>query len=161
MKTMEIDEYVNMVEKKIRKRGNTISTWYSTMRQEKIGREKAELLVRGNMRVKGFLLSRAWGWTTPDWETLAVVFCNKGEEKPSVEQVKSLITSTESYMSKNNIKWSWLVWVTNAGFDDEVRTFARTLMKKEIGIMLVDLPTKAFVYNMAPQNKFGIKVFKP
>jgi hypothetical protein len=34
-------------------------------------------------------------------------------------------------------------------------------MKKEIGIMLVDLPTKTFVYNMAPQNKFGIKVFKP
>lgn len=158
---LEMDEYVNLVEKKIRKKGNMISTWRSAVRQQKVGDEMAELLVQGNMRIKGFLLSRAFGWTVPVWETLAVVFCNRGKDKASIEHLKKLIADTRKYMIDNEIKWSWLVYVTNSGFSDEVATYARTLMKKEIGIMLVDLPSKAFVHNMAPQNKFGIKVFKP
>lgn len=158
---MEMDDYLKMVEKKIRSKGNTISTWRAVMRGQDVGGSKAELLSQGNMRVKGVLLSRAFGWTTPDWETLAVVFCNKGTEDTSIETLKKLIANTEKYMSENEIRWTWLVYVTNSGFDEEVATFAKTLMKKEIGIMLVDLPTKSFVYNMAPQNKFGIRVFKP
>jgi hypothetical protein len=156
-----MDEYVSMVEKKIRKKGKMISTWRSSVRQQKVGNETAELLVQGNMRVKGFLISRAFGWTTPDWETLAVVFCNRSNEDTSIERLKNLVTSTERYMSENEIKWTWLVYVTNSGFDQDTATFAKTLAKREVGIMLVDLPTKSFVYNMAPQNKYGIKVFKP
>jgi hypothetical protein len=158
---LEIDEYVNMVEKKIRKRGNMISTWRSTVRQEKVGDEVADLLIQGNMRIKGFLMSRAFGWTTPDWETLAVVFSHKRREKASAVQLKKLVKNTESYMSQNDIKWSWLVYVTNGGFDDEATIFAKSLAKKEVGIMLVDLPTGTFVYNMAPQNRYGIKIFRP
>jgi len=158
---LEIDEYLNVIEKKIRKKGAMISSWRPVMRGQDVAGSKAELLSQGNMRVKGFLLSRAFGWTTPDWETLAVVFSNRGNDSTSIDMLKKLIANTEKYMSENEIKWSWLVYVTNSGFDKEVATFAKTLMKKEIGIMLVDLPSKSFVYNMAPQNKFGIKVFKP
>jgi hypothetical protein len=156
-----MDEYLDYVEKKISKRGHIISSWYSFKRRENIGDATADLLVRGNMAVKGKLLSRMWAWAAPAWETLAVVFCNRGKVNTSVEQLKKLLTNTDRYMSENNIKWSWLTYVSETGFDTETTSFARASLKKEIGIMLVDLPSKTFVYNRAPQNRYGVKVFKP
>jgi hypothetical protein len=156
-----MDEYLDNVEKKIPKKGHVISSWYSSKRRQNVGDATADLLVRGNMAVKGKLLSRMWSWAAPAWETLAVVFCNRGEGNASVEQLKRLLTNTEKYMSENNIKWSWLAYVSETGFDSETASFTRASLKKEIGIMLVDLPSKTFVYNRAPQNRYGVRVFKP
>jgi hypothetical protein len=158
---LNIDEYLDNVEKKIPKRGHVISTWYSSKRRQNVGDVTADLLARGNMAVKGKLLSRMWAWTAPAWETLAVVFCNRGKGNASVDELKKLVANTEKYMSENNIKWSWLTFVSETGFDSETVDFARASLKKEVGIMLVDLPSKAFIYNKAPQNKYGSKVFKP
>jgi hypothetical protein len=156
-----MEEYLDMVEKKISKRGSVISSWYSFKREQDIGGATADLLARGNMGVKGKLLSRMWAWAAPKWETLAVVFCNRSKENASAEQLKKLLENTEKYMSENDIKWSWLTYVSETGFDSETESFVRARFKKETGIMLVDLPSKTFVYNSAPQNRYGTKVFKP
>nr|MDO8098837.1 hypothetical protein [Candidatus Njordarchaeota archaeon] len=158
---MKIDEYMAMAEKRIFKKGSLISSWYASSKKEKIGEIRADLLVRGNMAVKGFLLSRAWSWTTPRWETLAVVFSNREGEKASPDQLKKLITETEKYMSKNYIKWSWLVYVSEVGFKDETVNFVKSRLKKEIGIMLVDLSSNSLACNHVLVNKYGTRVFKP
>jgi len=158
---LKIDEYVAMVEKKVIKKGSAISSWYSSSKGTKVGDVKADLLVRGNMGVKGFVFSRMWSWMAPRWETLAVVFSHRGQEKASRQQLTKLVASTERYMSVNNIKWSWLVYVSETGFEDEAIEFVKARLKREIGIWLVDLPPRYFICNNVLVNKYGKRVFKP
>jgi len=158
---LKIDEYVAIVEKKITKKGSIISTWYSFSKNAKVGDVKADLLVRGNMYVKGFVISRMFSWMGPRWETLAVVFSHRGQEKASTPQLTKLITTTERYMSANDIKWSWLVYVSETGFEDKVVEFVKARLKREIGIWLVDLPSRDFICNDVLVNKYGKRVFKP
>jgi hypothetical protein len=158
---LKIDEYLPLVEKKIFKKGKVISTWYTSARKQRVGVVTADLLVRGNMAVKGFLLSRAWSWTTPRWETLAVVFAHRKPEKASRDQLEKLVAETEKYMLKNYIKWSWLVYVSESGFEDETVDFTTSRLKREIGILLVDLSSNNLTYNKVLVSKYGLRVFKP
>jgi hypothetical protein len=150
-----------MVEKKIFKKGMVISSWYTSSRKQRVGSVTADLLVRGNMAVKGFLLSRAWSWTTPRWETLAAVFAYREQEKAPRDRLERLVAETEKYMSKNYIKWSWLVYVSETGFQDDTVNFATSRLKREIGILLVDLSSNNLTYNKVLVSKYGIRVFKP
>jgi hypothetical protein len=161
VKSLKISEYINMVERKIFRKGAMISSWRPSSRRVNVAGVKADLLVRGNMAVKGFLFSRMWSWTVPRWETLAVVFSHRENEKAPPSQLAKLITSTEKYMSENDIKWSWLVYVSESGFQDETVELVKSRLKKEIGIMLVDLASRDFAYNRVLVNKYGIRVFKP
>jgi hypothetical protein len=160
VESMRIDEYLDKVEKRIYSKGKLLSTWYSSSRQARLGEAKADLLVRGNMAVKGFLLSRIGRVAVPAWETLAVVFSPRGEDNPSVQQLEKMVASTEQYMSKNSIKWSWLAYVSEKGFDTVTIDFVRNRLKKEIGIMLIDLSSKSFVCNNVKVNQYGKRVFK-
>jgi hypothetical protein len=158
---MDIEEYIDFAEKRIHRKGMSISSWYSSSRGNDIGGVKTDLLVRGNMRVKGFVFSRMWSWTAPKWETLAVVFSYRGTGKASAEKLKKLVVGAEKYMSENDITWSWLVYVSKTGFDVETIAFAEGHLKKETGIMLVDLSSKQFYSNKVLVSKHGARVFKP
>jgi hypothetical protein len=139
----------------------SISTWYSSSRNVDVGGVKADLLVRGNMGVKGFILSRMWSWTAPKWETLAVVSSHRGNGKAPSDKLRKLVASVERYMSDNHITWSWLVYVSQTGFDDETIRFTEGRLKKDVGIMLIDPNSKQFYFNKVLVNRQGKRVFKP
>ena len=158
---MNKDEYIDFAQKRIFKKGMTISSWYTSSRGQKLGDVKTDLLARGNMAVKGLLLSRMWSWTSPKWETLAVVFSHGGTEKAPLDQLKKIVSAAESYMTDNDIKWSWIVYASESGFDDSVVDFVRNRLKREMGIMLVDLSSEKLVCNNVLVSKHGARVFKP
>jgi hypothetical protein len=158
---LNIEEYIDFAEKRIFKKGMTISSWYTSSRDEKIGGVKVDLLARGNMAVKGFLLSRMWSWTAPHWETLALVLSHRGSGKAPADKLEKLVAATQSYVTSNDIKWSWIVYVSEAGFEEEAADFIRRQAKKETGIMLVDLSTRKLLCNSSIVSKHGARVFKP
>jgi hypothetical protein len=156
-----LDEYIDFAEKRIFKKGMTISSWYTSSRDENVGGTKVDLLARGNMAVKGFLLSRMWSWTAPHWETLALVLSHRGTAKAQVGQLRNLVAAAENYMNSNDIKWSWIVYVSEVGFDDAAASFVKTQAKKETGIILVDLSSGKLLCNNSLVSKHGARVFKP
>ncbi|WXG44198.1 MAG: hypothetical protein WED04_09215 [Promethearchaeati archaeon SRVP18_Atabeyarchaeia-1] len=158
---MNIDEYINFAEKRIFSKGKAISSWYSSSRDQKVGDVKVDLLARGNMAVKGVLLSRMWSWTAPRWETLALVLSHRGGGRAPVEQLRNLVAAAESYMADNEIKWSWIVYVSESGFEEGVVSLLKAQAKRETGIMLLDLPSKRLLCNNSLVSRHGARVFRP
>jgi hypothetical protein len=158
---LNIDEYIDFAQKRIFKKGMTISSWYTSSRDEDVGGMKVDLLARGNMAVKGVLLSRMWAWTAPHWETLALVLSHRGSGKAPVSQLRKLLSAAQSYVLGNDIKWSWIVYVSEVGFDDDVVGFVQSQAKRETGIMLVDLSSGKLLCNSSLVSKHGARVFKP
>ncbi len=161
---MDIDEYLNKVERMIYGKGKSVSSWYETERNVDLGIAKADLAIKGNMkRVGGFFLAKmSAAMTVPDWDTGAIFFIEKARE-PKVSFLQRVVRATRVYMAKNDITWAWLGIVSEHGFTDRAIDFVKRYQKRELAIFLIDLKNDQIITREAkdPVAKNGLKLLNP
>ena len=95
-----------------------------------------DVLIHGNTRPKGFLLSRIFA-------TLAMpaygVACFVSAEDPQLKRLGALTGSIKRYMEEQELTWSWLVLPAEGPFTKRARAAVQKNDLREIGIALVDL----------------------
>lgn len=161
---MEIEEYLNKVEKRIYEKGKTISTWYETKRNLDLGIAKADLAIKGNMKkVGGFVLARmSAAMSVPDWDTGAIFFTEKSIES-KVSSIQRALRAVKIYMAKEDMTWAWLGIVSKYGFSDISVDFVKRYKKREIAIFLIDLKNDQIITRETkdPVAKNGKKFLNP
>jgi hypothetical protein len=103
-----------------------------------------DMVILGNTRSRGFLLSRIFA-------TLAMpaygVACFVSEEDPQVKRLGALIRSIKRYMEEQELTWSWLVVPAEGSFSKRARAAVEKNDLREMGIALVDLTGQEVITN--------------
>ncbi len=160
---MEIEEYLNKVEKRILEKGKVVSFWYESQRNLDLGMVKADLAIKGNMRrTGGFLAKMSAAMTVPDWDTGAIFFTEKTRE-PKVSSIQRFLHAAKLYMAKEDMTWAWLGILSEYGFSERSIDFVKRYLKREIAIFLIDLKNDQIMTRDAkdPVAKNGIKILDP
>ena len=101
-----------------------------------------DLLIRGGMRPKGFVVSKVVAWlTTPDYQ----VACFGYAGHPEPRKLPSVLRAIRNYMQDHQVEWAWLVVPHEGGVPDKVRARVEKNNLRELGIALVDLTTQEIV----------------
>jgi len=110
----------------------------------RVGDTTFDMLILGNTRPKGFLLSRLFSWLTlPAYR----VACFTYSKDPRLNHLGTLTRSVKRYMKEQDLTWSWLVLPGEGPFTERARAVVQKNDLREIGIALVDLAAQEVVTN--------------
>jgi hypothetical protein len=101
-----------------------------------VGAITFEMVILGNTRPKGFLLSRFFAsMALPAYR----VACFVASEDPDVRRLGALTKSIGRQMKEQDLAWSWLVLPRTDHFSERAKAAVQKNDMREIGIALVDL----------------------
>ncbi|MFQ6001870.1 MAG: hypothetical protein ACE5LG_09435 [Anaerolineae bacterium] len=143
---METEEYLLKLERNLMIGGGRwVADFTESFREHKIGGVTFGMVVRGNTRGKGFLLSRLVNFfLLPNYLVACFVYPAKEMKKKTLDR---LLKAMESYMEDNNLTWSWLVIPKEGPFSKESKRVVERIAQREIGIALVDLNSQEITTN--------------
>lgn len=124
--------------------GRWIADFTESFWDFRVGDTTFDMLILGNTRPKGFLLSRLFSWMTLPAYRVACFVCS---EDPQLKRLGTLIKSIKRYMKKRDLTWSWLVLPREGSFTKRARAVVQKNNSHEIGIALVDLAAQEVVTN--------------
>jgi len=142
---MDIDGYLLRLEENLMiGSGKWIADFTESFRNHKIKDTKFDMLIMGNTRPKGFLLSRLFGYfAMPNYRVACFAYSEQIERK----DLDSLIKLILSFMEENNFAWSWFIIPKQGHFSNEVRDSIKRMGVEKIGIALVDLSNREIECN--------------
>lgn len=109
------------------------------------------MVVRGNTRGKGFLLSRAVNFfLLPNYLVACFVYPAEEMKKKTLDR---LLKVMENYMEDNDLSWSWLVVPKEGPFSQESKRVVERIAQQEMGIALVDLNSQEITTNRSPVGR--------
>ena len=134
---MTLQEYLLHLEKNLLVgSGRWVANFNESFRDYYIGDTRFDMLVRGQTRSGGFLLSRLFAYfALPNYQVACFVYT--GELRKGI--LYSLINTIQKYMKANDLTWSWLVLPKEGPFPQGLIDVVRKMDIREIGIALLDL----------------------
>jgi hypothetical protein len=109
-----------------------------------VGDTSFDMVILGNTRPRGFLLSRFFAWLTlPDYR----VACFAYSEDTQLKRLGTLTRSIKGYMEEREMAWSWLVLTGEESFTRKAIAGVQKNNSHEIGISLVDLAAQEVTTN--------------
>lgn len=125
-----------------------------------VGDASFDMVILGNTRPRGFLLSRFFAWLTlPNYWVGCFVYSGDTELK----QLGTLIRSIKGYMEEQEMTWSWLVLTGEESFTRKAIAGLQKNKSHEIGISLVDLAAQEVITNdsvMGRRMRRFVRTFK-
>lgn len=101
-----------------------------------------DMLVRGGMRAKGFVVSKIVATlTTPNYQVACCVHSNDSELKG----LSRVVHAVRNYMAEQELEWAWLVIPRQAGISARARSRVERNDERDLGIALVDLASQEIV----------------
>ena len=125
--------------------GRWIADFTESFRDFRIGNITFSMLVLGNTRPKGFLLSRFFAWLALPAHRVACFVWSSND--PQLKQLGSLTGAIKRYMQEQELAWSWLVLPSKGSFSKRARAAVEKNKLREIGIALVDFAAQEVVTN--------------
>ena len=110
----------------------------------RVGNITFDMLILGNTRPRGFLLSRAFAWLTLPAHRVA---CFVRSEDPELKRLGALTKSVGRYMKEQELAWSWLVLPGVSSFSARAKAAVQKNNLREVGIALVDLSAQEVIIN--------------
>jgi len=104
-----------------------------------VGDTAFDMLILGNTRPRGFLLSRFFSWIVlPNYP----VACFAYSDDPDLKRLSPSLKAIAEYRAKEEMPWAWLVIVNEGPFSRRAQATVEKNDTKEIGIALVDLASQ-------------------
>jgi len=115
-----------------------------SFRNRQVGNVQFDMVVHGNTRAKGFLISRFISFIlTPNYYVACFVH-PFGAEEPNFH---NLVRNVKKYMDEHNMTWTWLVLVKEGEASRGLRQLVASWTEQAIGVALVDLSIPKVVAN--------------
>ena len=124
--------------------GRWIADFTESFWDFRVGTITFDMLILGNTRPKGFLLSRIFAWTTLPAHRVA---CFVHSEDPELKRLGALTKSVGRYMNEQELAWSWLVLLGESSFATRAKAAVQKNNLREVGIALVDLSAQDVIIN--------------
>ncbi len=104
-----------------------------------VGDDVFDMVILGNTRPRGFLLSRFFAWIAlPNYR----VACFAYSDDPELKRLSPSLKAIAEYREKEEMAWAWLVIVNEGPFSKRAQALVERDDTKEIGITLVDLASQ-------------------
>ena len=132
-------DFVSGLERELQRgRARWVADLNETFRDYQISGEVFPLLARGSTRPKGFLLSRFFAYTVmPNYNTCFYTQWVDGSR--AREQVMRLLRVVETQRDQKDIKWSWLLLLSEEPAPDSVNRIFSEFRNREIGLGYVNI----------------------
>ncbi len=123
-------------------RASWIADLNESMREYKISGENFPLVARGNTRPKGFLLSRFVAFTMmPDYRVCLYADEARGSGNDAKSRLMRLIRIIETQRDEKDIKWSWLLLVSEHGAPETLVKTIESFGNKDVGVGCIEMDT--------------------
>jgi len=158
----QIEDYLLNLEKNLMT-GNArwVADFTESFRAFKINNVNFDMVVRGNTRGKGFLLSRLFAYTAlPNYQVACLVFNPNQFKQFDGQSLNTVLDTVKSYMKKNELKWSWLVIAQKGAFSEAIKNAVSNLAIQEIGVALIDVGSKTITPSQGYLGKAISKYIK-
>jgi len=132
-------DFVGGLERELQRgRARWVADLNETFRDYQISGEVFPLLARGGSRPKGFLLSRFMAYTImPNYNTCFYTQWVDGSR--TREQVMRLLRVVETQRDQKDIKWSWLLLLSDEPAPDSVNKIISEFRNRDIGLGYVNI----------------------
>jgi len=159
---LSIDECITKVEKSlISGRGRWIADFNESFRNFRINDVEFDAFVRGNTRMKGFLLSRLFSFlANPNYSVGCFFFSTDSVKNFDKKHLIKLITAVKSEMKYNEMRWAWLFLFGTRNIET-LRKYVEGVDDKIVGIALLDINSKNITHSnsyLGRQAKRYIKI---
>lgn len=124
--------------------GRWIAEFNESFWNFRVGKVTFDMMILGNTRSRGFLLSRFFAWLTlPAYR----VACFVHSEDTQLKNLSTLTKSIKGFMEEQGMTWSWLVLTGENSFTRKAKVGIQHNDSHEIGIALVDLAAQEVITN--------------
>lgn len=156
------EELISRIEREIMTgRGRWIAHFNESFRDFRIRDVKFDVFIKGNTRMKGFLLSRLFShFLNPNYEVAFFILSDSPEKRLDGKRLQRSLSSIRWHMERNYVKWSWLI-VVGKGINDATRKAVESVSDQTVGVLYVDSDTKQMIHcnsYLGRQMKKYIKV---
>ena len=124
-----------------RGRASWVADLTETFREYQISGEVFPLIARGGTRPKGFLLSRFVAFTLMPNYNVCLYACMLDAEKNSRVDVMRWVRILETQRDQKDIKWSWLLLLTENDPSSSTAGLIEQFGNKDIGIGCINVVT--------------------
>jgi len=142
-------------------RGRWIADFNESFRSFKLRDIEFDIFVRGNTRVRGFLLSRLFSVTVnPNYSVGCFMISTESVRHLDKKFLSKALMEIQSYMKDNEVKWSWLFIFADRD-NIEMRKQVESIKDQYIGVVLVDVKSGDIVHSdsyLARQAKKYVKL---
>lgn len=137
---MKIREYLLRLEDDLMTgSGRWVADFIESFWELPLGATTFDMVILGNTRPRGFLLSRFFSWIAlPNYP----VACFAYSDDPELKRLTPSLKAIAEYREKEEMPWAWLVIVNEGPFSRRAKALVEGNDTKEIGIALVDLATQ-------------------
>ncbi len=119
-------------------RGRWIADFNESFRDFRLRDIEFDVFLRGNTRVRGFLLSRLFSVTVnPNYSVGCFMISTESVKHFDKRFLSKAIMEIQLYMKDNEMKWSWLFIFADRG-NSEMRNQVESIKDQNIGVVLVD-----------------------
>ncbi len=146
--SLSIDQHITKIEKGLMLgKGRWIADFNESFRDFRVRDVKFDVFIRGNTRMKGFLLSKMFSvMLNPNYEVGCFMLSTKSIKHFDRKLLGKALAEIQSYMKDNEMKWSWLFIFTNKGVG-ELRKHVENIKDQSIGVVLADAKSGTVVHS--------------
>lgn len=148
-RVIDLRNFIDNIENQLIKgRGKWIAEFNESFINYPLGNFVFPLVVRGQTRSKGFLLSRLFAYLSmPNYLVSCFVYPSEINSYLKKEKLEILLGEISKMMKKNNVKWSWLIIPKEGEFNQRIIKWVEKNDLSNIGIALVNINTKNILTN--------------
>ncbi len=119
-------------------RGRWIADFNESFRDFRVQDVMFDVLIKGNTRMKGFILSRVFShFLNPNYEVAFFILSVSPGKRIDRRHLQRPLSAIQWYMERNYVKWSWLV-VVGEGLDETIRRAVESVADQSIGVVYID-----------------------
>ena len=138
-----IEEYLLRLEKNLMVgSARWVADFRESFRGYQVEGARFDMMVRGGMKAKGFLLSRLFSFLVmPNYQVACFVYSQDLEANALRNLVKGLL----EHIKEIGVDWAWLVIPKEGGFPHNIQRLVESIDYRELGIALVDVTSQEIV----------------
>lgn len=142
---LKLDALLERFEREILSgRARWIADLSESFRDYKLNGDSFDLMVRGQTRPSGFLLSRFFAWTVlPNYRVSLYVKTIKNSMNFSQSKLSELRRIIKNEMERHDMKWAWLVLFFENDAPSEVQSSIEGYDRADVGIGSISVSSGA------------------
>jgi hypothetical protein len=159
---LSVEETMTRIEKSLMiGRGRWIADFNESFRNFRTNDVTFDTLVRGNTRMKGFLLSRVFSATVnPNYPVACFMISTEAVRDFDRKFLGRLLHPVRSYIKENEVRWAWLV-ILDTKSAGALEKLIESYKDQFIGVVFIDVNSRKVVNNdsyIGKQAKRFIKI---
>lgn len=159
---MSVEPAMTKIEKSLMLgRGRWIADFNESFRNFKTSDVTFDAFVRGNTRMKGFLLSRVFSATVnPNYQVACFMISTETAKDLDKKYLVRLLQAVRSYIKENELRWAWL-FILNTKGTGAFKKLVESIKDQFVGVALIDVNSGNIVHSnsyIGKQAKRFIKI---